>query len=196
MAQTLKPEIKKAILTAARKRFRKFGIKRTTMNEIAEDADIAVGNLYRYFPSKIDIVAACAEEFAAKHREAIDQIQSTELDWFDKLEKYVLMRFAASQEVRTGTSFAAEIARAVIEAKPDRLTDESTLFMNVVRSMLQHAQNTGRFEGFDINLESEIFAYTVSYFFPISGNVVIVEPTEDRLRQVLQWFRRIWTSKK
>ena len=54
--------LKKKILDAADRRFRVYGFKKTTMAEIADDVGMSTANLYRYFPSKVDI----AESFALR----------------------------------------------------------------------------------------------------------------------------------
>jgi AcrR family transcriptional regulator len=50
------------IFTAALARFRKRGLEATTMRDIAEDAGVAVGAAYYYFPSKDAIVLAYYDE--------------------------------------------------------------------------------------------------------------------------------------
>ena len=49
------------ILEAAQRRFEKYGYRRTGMIEIARDAGIAAGTLYRYFDSKEEIFLRVAE---------------------------------------------------------------------------------------------------------------------------------------
>lgn len=51
-------ETARAILDAASKRFLHYGYGKTTMSEIASDCNMSTGNLYRYFPSKLDIAEA------------------------------------------------------------------------------------------------------------------------------------------
>mgnify|MGYP000275920994 CR=1 FL=1 len=57
-----KSALMELILDAADARFRLYGFKKTAMAEIAEDVGMSTANLYRYFPSKIDI----AESFALR----------------------------------------------------------------------------------------------------------------------------------
>ncbi|MCK5130039.1 MAG: TetR/AcrR family transcriptional regulator [Clostridiales bacterium] len=52
MAQTLKNPIKASITAAATKQFNKAGYINTNMKDIAEQAGISVGNIYRYFKDK------------------------------------------------------------------------------------------------------------------------------------------------
>ena len=51
------------ILAAARDRFEHYGVAKTTMQEIATDAGVAVGTLYLYFRNKDELIVACAREF-------------------------------------------------------------------------------------------------------------------------------------
>ena len=52
--------IKGQIVAAAKKRFSHFGYAKTTMAEVATDCDMSPGNLYRFFPGKLDIAEAIA----------------------------------------------------------------------------------------------------------------------------------------
>ncbi len=54
--------VRSSILGAAKKRLLHYGYAKTTMAEIAADLGMSPGNLYRYFPGKIDIALAIAEE--------------------------------------------------------------------------------------------------------------------------------------
>ena len=53
------------ILAAAEERFASFGYRRTGMAEIARDAGVAAGTLYRYFASKEEIFRAVIREGTA-----------------------------------------------------------------------------------------------------------------------------------
>lgn len=52
MPQVLKEEIRNQILNAAELEFEKNGYIGSSMNKIAKEANISVGNLYRYFDNK------------------------------------------------------------------------------------------------------------------------------------------------
>jgi len=77
-------QIKKSILDAADKRFRAFGFKKTAMAEIAEDLGMSTSNLYRYFPSKLNIAEAfalhCFEEKEAELRLLLEQTLDSAAD--------------------------------------------------------------------------------------------------------------------
>ncbi|HEY1962097.1 MAG TPA: TetR/AcrR family transcriptional regulator [Rhizomicrobium sp.] len=48
------------IVEAAKCRFSHFGYGKTTMAEVASDCEMSPGNLYRFFPGKLDIAEAIA----------------------------------------------------------------------------------------------------------------------------------------
>jgi AcrR family transcriptional regulator len=50
--QVLKDEVRDQIFDAALKKFAEKGFKRTTMADIAKEAGLSVGNLYRYYKNK------------------------------------------------------------------------------------------------------------------------------------------------
>jgi TetR/AcrR family transcriptional regulator, repressor for uid operon len=68
------PERRVAILAAAERAFVRLGFHATSMQNVAEEAGMSAGNLYRYFPSKEAIVEALcncdAEERAKSFAEA------------------------------------------------------------------------------------------------------------------------------
>lgn len=55
---------REAILVAARRCFTRGGVTATTMDEIAERAEVARGTLFNYFASKAEVVAALMTEKA------------------------------------------------------------------------------------------------------------------------------------
>ncbi|HTQ14893.1 MAG TPA: TetR/AcrR family transcriptional regulator [Rhizomicrobium sp.] len=62
-----KDAVRTQIIEAAKKRFSHFGYTKTTMAEIASDCSMSPGNLYRFFPGKLDIAEAIASEDYETH---------------------------------------------------------------------------------------------------------------------------------
>lgn len=69
------------ILDAAQRLFLRYGVKRTSMDDVAREAGIAKGTLYLYYSSKDALFAAIAENVCAatlaKGREAVASPAST-----------------------------------------------------------------------------------------------------------------------
>lgn len=80
------------ILVAAEKIFARFGIKKTTMEEIANAARMGKSTLYYYFKSKEEVYAEVIEKesnlLKSKLQEAIDEVQ----DPREQLGAYILTR--------------------------------------------------------------------------------------------------------
>jgi hypothetical protein len=99
---------------AAKSRFHRYGIQKTTMQEIARDAGLFVGTLYLYFKNKDEILLACTQAFREEHERSAALILQSEDAADEKLRAYICDRFRAAKATREGTDHAAEIARAVI----------------------------------------------------------------------------------
>jgi AcrR family transcriptional regulator len=65
------------LLAAARRVFARQGFRGTTIADIAEEAGIALGTIYLYFPSKEDVFAALSEQFAEMIVGALTDVPST-----------------------------------------------------------------------------------------------------------------------
>jgi TetR/AcrR family transcriptional repressor of uid operon len=61
LAEDSSLERRKLILDAAERSFTRAGFHRTTMQDVAVEAGMSPGNLYRYFPSKDALVAGLCE---------------------------------------------------------------------------------------------------------------------------------------
>jgi AcrR family transcriptional regulator len=62
MAQYLKDEIEHDLLRTALEVFAERGYAAATIAEIAQRSGISTGNVYRYFPNKAELFAACVPE--------------------------------------------------------------------------------------------------------------------------------------
>ncbi len=52
MVQILKESVRNQIVEAAESQFAKMGFKKATVGSIAQEADVATGTIYKYFPNK------------------------------------------------------------------------------------------------------------------------------------------------
>jgi AcrR family transcriptional regulator len=71
-----KEETQSKIIATAMTMFKQYGLDSVTMEQIAEEADIAKGTLYNYFPSREAIINAfMLKAFLEKHEERLAQIR-------------------------------------------------------------------------------------------------------------------------
>jgi AcrR family transcriptional regulator len=60
------PHKRERLVAAARELIYRQGVARTTLADIAQDADVPLGNVYYYFKTKDDIVGAVVDDRAAQ----------------------------------------------------------------------------------------------------------------------------------
>jgi len=81
------------ILSVARTMFGKYGLKKTSLDEIARLARVAKGTIYNYFGSKdrvyLEVLKTEIEEFISKIREHIGLFSSPE----EKIKVHITSRF-------------------------------------------------------------------------------------------------------
>ncbi len=75
------------ILQIAAAHIRKFGLRRTTVVAIADEAGMSHANVYRYFPSKQTLLEAVTEDWLKPLEAGIRQISDGPDPAYDKLER-------------------------------------------------------------------------------------------------------------
>jgi AcrR family transcriptional regulator len=183
------------IVDAARKRFRHYGLTKTTMQEIARDAGVAVGTLYLYFRNKDELIAACAEEFVEVHRRKIAAILTSGKPADRMLREYVLDRFRRAAETRSGSRHAAEITRAVLRVKPDRVEHEGLMIRETVRRILEVGIEQGIFHVPNPADDAGVYMFSIAYFFPNALAELPIPARQEDLLTVTDWFIGVWKGK-
>lgn len=180
------------IINSAIKRFRHYGVSKTTMQEIANDSNMAVGTLYLYFKNKGDIVIACANEFAEIHKKQAKEILSSNMNNKEKIKLYLLERFNESKRTRTSSPYDIEITKAVLKYYPSRIEDESKWMYDNLLYMLKDGIKKEEFNSSTPEKDIEILLYSLVYFFPLAGQLKN-EPEEDKYLSIIDWFLNLWS---
>jgi AcrR family transcriptional regulator len=181
------------ILEAARKRFRYYGVRKTTMNEIARDAGVAVGTLYLYFNDKDDLLVACTDEYVTRHRRQAEAILACDASAADKLRRYVLDRFRASQATRTGGyRHASELEREVLRVRPERRLEEGRMMAEYFIRVLRLGMETGELNSADPERDARVLLLSLAFLFPSATDERAYTPTEDDALLVVDWFVQVW----
>ena len=181
------------ILEAARKRFRYYGVKKTTMQEIARDAGVAVGTLYLYFKDKDDLLVAGTEEYVTRHRRQAEAILASEASAADKLRRYVLDRFRASQATRAGGyPHAAELLREVLRVHPERRVEEGRMMAEYFVRILRLGMESEELYTDDPERDARVFLLSLTFLFPSAMDERVPTPTEEDALLVVDWFLQVW----
>jgi AcrR family transcriptional regulator len=112
-------ETAKQILDAASRRFLHYGYGKTTMSEIAQDCNMSTGNLYRYFPSKLDIaemfVRVLRREQVAGLRAVLERPGQTPAQ---KLRAFFLHKFKLAYDRFHDKPKAYELSQELLSSRP------------------------------------------------------------------------------
>lgn len=183
-----------SILEAAIKRFRHYGVSKTTMNEIAKDAGMAVGTLYLYFKNKGDIVIACADIFAQNHKIQANEILNKRISNKDKLKEYILKRFIESKKTRQSSPYDIEITNALLKYYPQRLEEEAKWMYENLLFILKQGIKKKEFVINNPEKDVEVLLFSLYYFFPLARENQL-EPDEKKLVEIIDWFIHLWSVK-
>lgn len=139
-----KEATRERILAAAGARFMHYGYQKTTMAEIARDLDMSTGNLYRFFPSKLDIAEAIAI-FHEKDEDALLERLTENLE--DPVEAYRNFCRTVLEEtfrVIAESRKVFEIAQAISSERPQfanrRLATERIYIGRILRAGIEKGQ--------------------------------------------------------
>src|SRR5687768_15831457 len=110
------------ILDAAKRRFGRYGVRATTMQDIALDAGVAVGTIYQFFPDKDSLMLAWLEEHRELIRAQMLNVLSLPVAADEKLRQFVSIRFHTVRAVREEPAIA-EITRIVSRIAPKSIIE-------------------------------------------------------------------------
>ncbi|WP_196255775.1 TetR/AcrR family transcriptional regulator [Micromonospora sp. WMMD558] len=107
---------RRQIVDAARRCFVRDGFHRTTMQDVIAEAGLSVGAVYRYFPSKADLINAIAEEAVGGVGEILADLIRRDpppplLDALDRALEYVETQMGDDGVVRIAIQVWGEAQR-------------------------------------------------------------------------------------
>jgi TetR/AcrR family transcriptional regulator, cholesterol catabolism regulator len=139
LGSTAQRERRKRILDATLALASKGGYEAVQMRAVAERADVALGTLYRYFPSKIHLlVSALAREFE-RTQEKLDRGPIPGDTPYDRM-LYVLGR--TTRAMQRDPMITEAMTRAFMFADPSAASE-----VNIVARMMEHLLTTAMHDG-------------------------------------------------
>ena len=156
------------ILRAAMTRFKHYGYGKTTMAEIAADCDMSPGNIYRFFPAKIDLAEAMARMHHAEQNETLAEIaRRSDLAPDARLRELLFYRMRANFKLVETNSKTMEIAEVLKRERPlhhNEVLAQERVFLS---ALLEEAAEIGLFRYGDFNVLAEMMQAAVMKFsFP------------------------------
>jgi AcrR family transcriptional regulator len=144
MAREPKESVREKILTAAEERFWQFGIKKTTIDEIAVDAEVGKGTVYLHFDSKEEIAVEIITRYK---RGTLDQQRAVAADkslpLLERIKRVLSLPVCLSHEHCRKSPMVMELLASLRPHLGDRLRSLFDTEVDIVRELLDEANAAG-----------------------------------------------------
>ena len=183
-----KEPISGRILAAARKHFAHYGYPKTTMADIANESDMSPGNIYRFFPGKLDIAEAIAREDDLLRLAELEKIASRpKCSARKKLCDYFFAELRSTYQKFEEEPHALEIARIIAERRPKFGETRVAAEREMITRILTEGTDKGEFNVSDAVYSAEmIHSAMLKFRFPQRWTHASLQTLEHELDGVLK----------
>ncbi|MGB2388526.1 MAG: TetR/AcrR family transcriptional regulator [Henriciella sp.] len=176
------------ILTAARARITHYGYAKTTMAEIASDCAMSVGNIYRFFGSKLDIAEALARKANLVLHQKSAALVRGEGTAPEKL--HAIHQTALKETFRKldHEPKLVEVADILSRQRPDYTDEELAQERVFIAQILEQGVNEGHFAPIENPawLAGVLQSATMKFRFPQMFSPLPLAKLEAELRGILE----------
>ncbi len=182
-----KDTVRDQIVDAAKKRFSHFGYAKTTMAEVAADCSMSPGNLYRFFPGKLDIAEAIASaEFEAHIQQQRAKIFMPGKSVLERMREYFFDELRYTYHKLEDNPRVFEIASVISHERPEyanwMLANERKLLVE----LMEEAERRSEFKTPDKEFVAEMVQSALMKFrYPQLWSKLTLPKLERELDGVL-----------
>jgi AcrR family transcriptional regulator len=134
------------ILDAALQVFGQYGYRRTSMDDIAREADVGKGTIYLSFASKEEVFQALSERLAQRMLAGAEAASRPPGTTADKLAAMHAAWFGTYAETISRSPHAAELLDAKHRLSADLVADAASRYKRLVRDVLAEAAAAGELD--------------------------------------------------
>ena len=187
MARTTKENLRERILEAAEKRLWHFGIKKTTIDEIAADAGVGKGTVYLYFESKEEIAIAIMGKYKAANVERQAAIAvDTGLCALEKLRQILKLPILNAHRTCAEHPQALEVVVAVKPHLAERLQPHIRRETELIADVLLEGKANGTFHIDDPAAAASTLKYMTLGFLPPYPCLTDLDTIDAALDQIIE----------
>ena len=182
------PETKRAaILDAAMKLFSQYGYRRTSIDDIAREAEIAKGTVYLSFKSKEEIFRALCESLIEYADSAVKLARATSGPIDQRLIAVLEAKFGFFFETVYRSAHAAELMDSKNRLSEDLFAQSGRRYMKVLREMIEEATRAGELELSRMELDADDLAQMlVAAAHGIEQNATSPARYHRKLREIVR----------
>lgn len=180
-------DIRTKIVDAAYKLIARYGYGKTTMADLAEACSMSPGNLYRYFPGKLDIAEQLAlqafDEEVAALREVV---RKPDLSATERLKIFFCTQLRVTHAKLSENSKIFEIAEIIKRERPQLSSQNLARIRALLVEILAAGNASGEFDIPDVVSVAETMqSATWKYHYPQLFSSLPLSELERELRGVL-----------
>jgi TetR/AcrR family transcriptional regulator, regulator of autoinduction and epiphytic fitness len=182
------PETRRvAIVDAALKLFGQYGYRRTSIDDIAREAEIAKGTVYLSFKSKEEIFRALCESLIERMESAVTAARATRGTIDERLVAVLEAKFGFLFETVYRSAHAAELMDSKNRLSADLFAQSGRRYMKVLREMIEDAIGAGELEPSRMALEADDLAQMlVAAAHGVEHNATSRAQYHRRLREIVR----------
>jgi AcrR family transcriptional regulator len=183
-----KHTVRQQIFDAARKRFSHFGYAKTTMAEVAADCGMSPGNLYRFFPGKLDIAEAIASAEYQLHLEDMRKLLvAPRKSAGERLRDYFFKEMRHTYQMLEENPRIQEIAGVIAGERPQYANWMRASARKLLVELFDEAERNGEFRPSDKDYTAEMIqAATMKFRYPQLWSKLTLPKLERELDGVLK----------
>jgi len=157
-----KDETRERIAQAALSLFVEKGFAATTVDEIAQRADVAKGTFFNYFPRKEAVLAVVAHEHLLDLHERTERLLAE--PGGNLREKLIELFVAGARHLQQHPDLSLHMYLEFFKGPVSALVEVDTRAQGSVRQMIERGQATGDFRS-DVPVERISYVLRGTYFF-------------------------------
>jgi len=185
-------EIREKIIEAAQERFTHYGYGKTTMAELARDCDMSSGNLYRFFPSKLDIAEEICRRASIQTADALTAILDCPgRTGAERLKDFLFQDLRTTFHALEKNPRIVEMAQLITAERPEFHNEGLERERDVLAGILTMGRDAGEFEVSDPEFTAEMIqAATLKFSYPQLFSRLSLDKLELELNGVYQLIVR------
>lgn len=182
-----KEDVRCQIIEAAKKRFSHFGYAKTTMAEVATDCSMSPGNLYRFFPGKLDIAEAIATNDYERQLEHLRSLAvAPNRSARERLHDLLFEELRSTYNKLERDPRAYELASVIARERPTFANWMLANERKILVQLLDEAERRGEFVAEDKESTAEMIqSATMKFRYPQLWSKLTLPKLERELEGVL-----------
>ncbi len=157
------PDLERNIVDAATRCFVRYGPKKTSMNEIAQDAGVSRQTLYDLFGNKDELIRASIRQFSDKSHEALKERLLNCSSLGEKLDAYFEETLVSSFELMQSAGDPEDIMSAHNAAGAQAIQESRNRQKKLISSILSKHMSASHDEKTHARLANYIVTVAMSF---------------------------------